>query len=80
MKQNKYGSATFIPASKVKPKHIHEEYTSALENVPGYIGTLDSVIKTKSAFKNVVSSLAGNVLLFEDIEFRSYLSLSNLCY
>lgn len=67
LKENKYGNATFIPADKVKEKFISEEYLAAIENIEGFLGTLDSLIKTKSTFKRVVSSLAGNILVFENI-------------
>lgn len=68
LKSNKYGTATFIPAKQIKPKFISEEFINAIINVPGYIGPLSNVIKTKQIFKNVVSSLSGNILLFDNVD------------
>ncbi len=68
LKDNKFGTSTFIPAEKVQPKQIKEEYMVALERASGFLGILDSFIKAEAKFKNVVSSLAGNILLFDNLQ------------
>ncbi len=69
LKKYNYGTTTFVPAEQVQPNAINEKYKIAFTNLRGYIGPLDSIIKTKAQFKNVVSSIAGNILLFENLDF-----------
>ncbi len=69
LKKYNYGTTTFIPAEQVQPNQVNEKYRNAFTNLKGYLGPLASVIKTKSQFNNVVSSVAGNILLFENLEY-----------
>jgi len=68
LKSNKAGTATMIPASKVKPRLISQEYQNAMQNLLGYLGTVASVLKTDSKFFNVVKSIGGHILVFDDID------------
>ncbi len=69
LKDNKFGSSTFIPTNKVQSKKINDEYMSAIKRASGFKGVLSDFIKTEDKFKNVVSSLSGNILLFENLNF-----------
>ncbi|NQX83168.1 MAG: AAA family ATPase [Mycoplasmataceae bacterium] len=68
LKKNKLGMATFIPLLKVHPRNIPEEYFNVIKNLKGYIGTISSILKFESKFKNVAKSIGGHILIFEDIE------------
>ncbi len=69
LKANKAGTATLVPASKVHPRKISDEYTAAIKTLNGYVGTIATIVKpSKPTFKNVVSSIGGHILVFEDIE------------
>ena len=68
LKANKAGTATMIPAAKVKPRLISQEYQNAMKNLPGYLGTVSSILKTESKFQNVTKSIGGHILVFEDID------------
>ncbi len=68
LKANKAGTATIIPAKKVKPRNIPEEYENAIKGLEGYEGTIASILKTEAKFKNVTKSLGGHLLVFADIE------------
>ncbi len=67
LRENKYGTATFIPAEKVKPKKVNDEVFLAISRINGFKGTLSDFIKTDEKFTNVVSSIAGNIVLFETL-------------
>ncbi|RKX66866.1 MAG: hypothetical protein DRP42_02075 [Tenericutes bacterium] len=68
LKKNRLGSATFIPANKVKPKTVRSEYLAILETQPGYEGTLGDLIKTNKKYTNVAQSLGGAILVFDNID------------
>ncbi len=68
LKANKAGTATIIPAKKVKAREIPEEYQNAIKGLEGYEGTIASILKTEAKFKNVVKSIGGHLLVFSDIE------------
>lgn len=67
LKSNKAGKATFVPAEKVKPRTIPEDYQIAIKNLDGYLGTIASILKIDSKFKNVAKSIGGHILVFEEI-------------
>lgn len=68
LKSNKSGRATFVPVKKVKPRIIPEEYYNAIKTLDGFIGTMSSILKAKPIYKNVLGSIGGHILVFEDIE------------
>lgn len=68
LKSNKAGTATFVPAKKVHPRTIPEEYKNAIKTLDGFQGTMAQILKTDKKFKNVVSSIGGHILVFDDIE------------
>lgn len=68
LKKNKLGIATFIPAENVKEKFIIDELKSVIVKISGFNSILSDVIKADSKFKKVVSSLAGNIVIFNDLD------------
>ncbi len=68
LKANKAGTATIMPAQKVKPRTIPAEYENAIKGLEGYQGTIATILKTDSKFKNVVKAIGGHLLVFDDIE------------
>lgn len=68
LKNNKYGTATFIPSDKVVPKFISGDYLNVISQTSGYVGVLSEFININSKFKNVAESLAGNILLFINLD------------
>lgn len=68
LKTNNYGTATFVPAKKVEPREILKKYENIILKLEGYKGTLSSLIRTDSKFKNVVKSIAGRILVFSNID------------
>ncbi|AHK22582.1 chromosome segregation protein SMC [Candidatus Hepatoplasma crinochetorum Av] len=68
LKKNKLGIATFIPAENVKEKFIIDELKSVIIKISGFNSILSDVIKADSKFKKVVSSLAGNIVIFNDLD------------
>ncbi len=68
LKSNKAGTATIVPAQKVKPRKIPIEYENAIKGLEGFEGTVANILKTNSKFKNVVKSIGGQLLIFSNIE------------
>ncbi len=68
LKANKAGTATIIPAEKVKPRNIPAEYENAIKGIEGFQGTIASILKTDKKYKNVVKSIGGHLLVFDVIE------------
>lgn len=68
LKANKAGTATLIPAKKVKPRTIPAEYENAIKGLNGFEGTIATILRTDAKFKNVVKSIGGHLLVFSDIE------------
>ncbi|BDV02240.1 MAG: chromosome partition protein Smc [Candidatus Hepatoplasma vulgare] len=67
LKENKYGNATFIPAEKVKQKFLPQQYLGPLNRIDGFLGLLNEFIEADNIFKNTISSLAGNIILFDNL-------------
>lgn len=67
LKENKYGNATFIPAEKVKAKFFPQQYISPLKRISGFLGLLSEFIEVDDKFNNTISSLAGNIILFDNL-------------
>lgn len=67
LKENKYGNATFIPSEKVRAKFISKQYLNPLARVTGYLGVLEDFIQTDEKFKNTIASLAGNIILCDNL-------------
>lgn len=68
LKDNKYGTATFIPAENVQRKSISEDLISAISRITGFFGSLSKYIKSDKKFDNVISSLSENILLFDELK------------
>ncbi|BDV03717.1 MAG: chromosome partition protein Smc [Candidatus Hepatoplasma scabrum] len=68
LKNNKSGVATFIPAENVKGKLLNNELKNVVLKINGFVAILSDVIKADQKFKNVISSLTGNIVIFNDLD------------
>ena len=66
LKTNKFGRATFLPLSAVKPRGEFG-YPNAM-NESGVIGLASELISTDSEFTGLIKSLVGKVLVVDNID------------
>ncbi|MBO5714472.1 MAG: chromosome segregation protein SMC, partial [Clostridia bacterium] len=66
LKVNKFGRATCLPITSVKPRERNYSVTSAL-NDKGALGVADEIVSYDAKFTNVISSLLGNTLIVDTL-------------
>ncbi|MBR3844316.1 MAG: chromosome segregation protein SMC, partial [Clostridia bacterium] len=65
LKRENAGRATFLPLETVKPREFKEK---GLEDCVGYIGVADTLVSSDPAYRNIISSLLGAIVVAEDLE------------
>ncbi len=68
LKQNNYGTATFIPYEQVKPKSLTSEFENILKDIKGYLGTVTENINFNKKYQRLFYHLGGITLIFEDYD------------
>ena len=67
LKRGEAGRATFFPLTSMKPQSETPEMRDA-RGYAGFIGRADELCKSEERFRNVISSLLGRTLVFDNIE------------
>jgi len=67
LKKAEAGRATFYPLTSMTPMSATKEMKDAM-GYPGYVGVADALVSSEKKFENVLSSLLGRTLVFEDID------------
>ena len=67
LRNNKLGTATFLPLNKIKEQKVNEEIKK-FEKANGVIGLADKLLNFDPKFKKVFSYVFGNTLIVEDID------------
>jgi len=67
LKKAEAGRATFYPLTSMRPSVATKEMNDAA-GYPGYIGVADTLVSSDAKFANVLSSLLGRTLVFENID------------
>ena len=67
IKNNQFGTATFLPMNKIKPVQIKED-VKALSKKKGVHGLAIDLIDFEPQFKNIFSHVFGNTIIVDDIE------------
>ena len=67
LKKSEAGKATFFPLTSMRPQTATAEMRDAA-GYPGYIGVADELVESESRFSNVLSSLLGRTLIFDNID------------
>ncbi len=70
LKSANAGRATFYPLTSMKASTQSGEVQGA-SKFKGYVGTADSLIKCDGKFKNVISSVLGRTVIFDNIDNAS---------
>lgn len=68
LKEQKLGRATFFPISVIEGRSVPKDILEKLNNIEGFIGTGNSLVKYDDLFKNIVLNQLGNVLVVNNID------------
>ena len=68
LKQNKLGRATFYPLNVIKPKYINEDVLNKINNIEGFINTLDNLVEYDKKYTNIIKNLLGNIIVVDNID------------
>lgn len=74
LRDNRLGRATFFPLDVIKGRYIDSDYLNKLEQVNGYLGTLDKYVKYDSKYENIIMNQLGNVILADNIQNANIIS------
>ncbi len=67
LKRENAGRATFFPLTSMRPQTETDEMKKAA-GYPGYIAVADTLVSADDKFANVISSLLGRTLIFDNID------------
>ena len=67
LKRGEAGRATFFPLTSMKPSQPTRELTEAA-GYRGYIGIADTLVSSDARFRDVLSSLLGRTVVFDNID------------
>lgn len=74
LKQNKCGRATFLPLNTIKGKEISPQTLTLIKNSPGFIDVANNLVECDPIYKNVISSILGNIAVADTIENANSIS------
>lgn len=64
LKENKKGRATFLPISSMKGKFVNNDFSKE----DGFIGIAIDLVRFDDKYKNIMSSILGNIIVMEDMD------------
>ncbi|MBE6161483.1 MAG: hypothetical protein E7158_04610 [Firmicutes bacterium] len=71
LKENKLGRATFFPLNIIKEKNIDYETRTKINNIDGYIGTMDELVKYDSMYSNIIKNQLGNIICVDNLDIAN---------
>ena len=77
LKNNKLGSATFLPLNKIKEQKINPE-AKELEKAKGVLGLAENLLNFDPKFKRIFNYVFGNTLIVEDIDVARRIGVGKL--
>ena len=73
LKRGEAGRATFFPLTAMRASTLTKELTDAT-GFAGYIGVADSLVTSDAKFSNVLSSLLGRTVVFDNIDHATVMA------
>ncbi len=77
LKDNKFGTATFFPLNKIRPRKVPEDLDKYKKN-SGAHGLATELIKYDSKFKNVFSFIFGETLVVDNIDVAREIGIGSI--
>ena len=71
LKTNHAGRATFLPVSTITARELKEK---GFEDVYGFVGMADSLVKTDEKYREIIKYLLGGAVVTEDIDSAAVLA------
>ncbi|KIL44856.1 chromosome segregation protein SMC [Jeotgalibacillus soli] len=68
LKKNRYGRATFLPMSVIKPKSLQQHQYNAASEHPSFINVASSIVTFDEQHRTIIENLLGNVLIVKDLK------------
>lgn len=68
LKRKQLGRATFLPLDVIRARSIPEQEARAVSGLPGFVGLAVDLVHYAPAYKDIVGSLLGNVIVAERLE------------
>lgn len=68
LRDKKYGRATFLPLTVIKGRSISHEARQQINDMPGFIDTLNALIQTNNMYQTIVDNVAGSVIVCETLK------------
>ncbi len=65
LKERRYGRATFLPITNIKPRVTRNEQ---LRQADGFIGYADELVETKERFVDIATYLLGRIMVVDQID------------
>ncbi len=75
LKRENAGRATFFPLTSMRPQNSTPEMQKAA-GYPGYVAVADTLVSCDDRFRNVVSSLLGRTVIFDNIDHATAMAKS----
>ncbi len=73
LKRGEAGRATFFPLTSMRPSTPTKEMSDAA-GYEGYIGVADTLVRSDPKFRNVLSSLLGRTVVFDQIDHANVMA------
>ncbi len=73
LKRGEAGRATFFPLTSMKPSAPTKELTDAT-GFAGYVGIADTLVSADAKFRDVLSSLLGRTVVFDNIDHATVMA------
>ena len=68
LKVNNLGKATFFPINIIKPRYVDHEMVNRLQEVNGFIDTLNNLVKCDEKYRDVIDNQIRNVIVVSDMD------------
>ncbi|UJF35315.1 chromosome segregation protein SMC [Paenibacillus hexagrammi] len=74
LKRRQMGRATFLPMNVIRSRSIPEHEANALKSAKGFVGVAADLVEYDSTYRNIFSSLLGNVIIAQTLEEANHIA------
>jgi len=74
LKNNNLGRATFFPLEVIQPRKIEDNILDILNNLNGFIGVAETLVKYDKIYENIILNQLGNVIIARNIDDANNIS------
>ncbi len=67
LKRNRAGKATFIPLNDIKIRHLPDQAMIIANNTPGFINTVNNIVKIASKFQKAIDFLTNRIFVIDNL-------------